>query len=72
MRNKARCLLYLCNSAGEVDAQAISSVSNSSDGVEGNYHSGPGGYEGGTYSGGYAAEYRSEQGYLDGFEDEEH
>jgi hypothetical protein len=41
-------------------------------GEEGNYHSGPGGYEGGSYAGGYAAEYRSEQGYLDGFEDEEH
>lgn len=27
---------------------------------EGNYHSGPGGYEGMGYSGGYAADYRAE------------
>lgn len=31
---------------------------------QGNYHSGPGGYEGGSYSGGYAADYRAEQDYL--------
>ena len=34
-------------------------------GEEGNYHSGPGGYEGMGYSGGYAAEYRAEQEYFD-------
>lgn len=37
----------------------------SSAGEEGNYHSGPGGYEGMGYSGGYAAEYRAEQEYFD-------
>ena len=32
---------------------------------EGEIHSGPGGYEGMGYSGGYAAEYRAEQEYFD-------
>jgi hypothetical protein len=33
---------------------------------EGNYHSGPGGYEGMGYAdGGYAADYRAEQEYFD-------
>lgn len=44
-------------------------------GEEGNYHSGPGGYEGAGYSGGYAAEYRAEQEYFEGSdlaEGEEH
>lgn len=34
-------------------------------GEESNYHSGPAGYEGMGYSGGYAAEYRAEQEYFD-------
>jgi hypothetical protein len=35
-------------------------------GEEGNYHSGPGGYEGMGYAdGGYAADYRAEQEYFD-------
>lgn len=42
---------------------------------EGNYHSGPGGYEGMGYSGGYAADYRAEHSIFDegdNFEAEEH
>jgi hypothetical protein len=42
---------------------------------EGNYHSGPGGYEDGSYVGGYAADYRAEHTIFDegdNYEAEEH
>jgi hypothetical protein len=43
------------------------------DGHEGNIHSGPGGYEGMGYSGGYAAEYRQVSDMdLDEFDEGEH
>ena len=72
MDNKPRgCLAFLFG-LGSSGASGGKVVGDPGAGEEGNYHSGPGGYEGGSYSGGYAAEYRSEQGYLDGFEDEEH
>ncbi len=71
MENKPLgCLAFLFGFGGSRNSG--SAASDPSAGEEGNYHSGPGGYEGGSYAGGYAAEYRSEQVYLDGFEDEEH
>lgn len=45
--------------------RANSALSASSLMNEGDVHSGPGGYEGMGYSGGYAAEYRAEQEYFD-------
>ena len=39
---------------------------------EGDMHSGPGGYEGMDYVGGYAAEYRADQEHLDAEEYREH
>lgn len=44
-------------------------------GEEGNYHSGPGGYEDGSYVVGYAADYRAEHAIFDegnDYEAEEH
>lgn len=66
MTNQPRgCLAFLFGFGGGAVGGNAGSV-DPSPGEEGNYHSGPGGYEGGGYSGGYAAEYRAEQDYFDG------
>ena len=67
MTNEPRgCLAFLFGfGGGAVGGNAVKSP-NPSPGEEGNYHSGPGGYEGGGYAGGYAADYRAEQEYFDG------
>jgi hypothetical protein len=57
------CLAFLFGFAGSGAASGIGA--DPSAGEEGNYHSGPGGYEGGGYAGGYAADYRAEQEYFD-------
>ena len=70
MTNEPRgCLAFLFGFGGTTRSTGAGSADPSS-GEEGNYHSGPGGYEGMGYSGGYAAEYRAEQEYFD--EGEEH
>ena len=62
MTNEPRgCLAFLFGFGGGAGKSPKPSP-----GEEVNYHSGPGGYEGGGYSGGYAADYRAEQEYLDG------
>mgnify|MGYP000019284414 FL=1 len=50
---------------------AVSDEIDSSGMSEGDIHSGPGGYEGMGYSGGYAAEYLAEQDYEDWDEGDE-
>ena len=52
------CLALLFGFGGSRAAGGIG-VSDPSANEEGKYHSGPGGYEGMGYSGGYAAEYRA-------------
>lgn len=70
MENKPLgCLAFLFGFGGTRNAG--SSATGPSPAEEGNYHSGPGGYEGGGYAGGYAADYRAEQAYFDGSEDYE-
>jgi hypothetical protein len=64
------CLAFLFGFGGSRTAGNVG-VADPSAGEEGNYHSGPGGYEGGSYSGGYAADYRAEQAYFDESEDSE-
>jgi hypothetical protein len=65
MTNEPRgCLAFLFGFGGATRAPGDRAV-DLSPGEEGNYHSGPGGYEGMGYSGGYAAEYRAEQEYFD-------
>jgi hypothetical protein len=65
MSNEPRgCLAFLFGFGGTRPARPIGSTDHTA-GEEGNYHSGPSGYEGGSYSGGYAAEYRAEQEYFD-------
>lgn len=55
------CLAFIFGLGGNASAQPISSRSKDpSPSEEGNFHSGPGGYEGMGYSGGYAAEYFSD------------
>lgn len=64
MTNEPRgCLAFLFGFGG--GPRPTSGGVNPSAGEEGDYHSGPGGYEGMGYSGGYAAEYRAEQEYFD-------
>jgi hypothetical protein len=51
---------------GGYRAAGSSSATGPRPGEEGNYHSGPGGYEGMGYAdGGYAADYRAEQEDFD-------
>lgn len=65
MTNETRgCLAFLFGFGGATRAPR-DRVVDPSTGEEGNYHSGPGGYEGMGYSGGYAADYRAEQEYFD-------
>ena len=65
MTNEPRgCLAFLFGFGGGARSSGTGAVDPSA-GEEGNYHSGPGGYEGMGYSGGYAAEYRAEQEYFD-------
>ena len=64
MTNEPRgCLAFLFGFGGARPASGSSA--DPSAGEEGNYHSGPGGYEGMGYEGGYAAEYLAEQEYFD-------
>ena len=66
MTNEPRgCLAFLFGFGGG-SVRSNAGEASPSPGEEGNYHSGPGGYEGGGYSGGYAADYRAEQEYFDG------
>ena len=59
------CLAFLFGFGGGTVAGPGSGVGLSG-AEEGNYHSGPGGYEGMGYAdGGYAADYRAEQEYFD-------
>lgn len=60
------CLAFLFGFGGASAGGNTAGAVNPSAGEEGNYHSGPGGYEGMGYSGGYAADYRAEQEYFDG------
>ena len=65
MTNEPRgCLAFLFGFGGGTRSSDPGAVDPRA-GEEGNYHSGPGGYEGMGYSGGYAAEYRAEQEYFD-------
>ena len=65
MSNEPRgCLAFLFGFGGTRQA-GRNADTDTRPGDEGNYHSGPSGYEGGSYSGGYAAEYRAEQEYFD-------
>jgi hypothetical protein len=57
-------LAFLFGFSGSRAAGSVG-VADPSAGEEGNYHSGPGGYEGAGYAGGYAADYRAEQAYLE-------
>lgn len=70
MTNEPRgCLAFLFGFGSASKPTRLDAVEPSA-GEEGNYHSGPSGYEGMGYSGGYAADYRAEQKYFD--EGEEH
>lgn len=65
MTNQPRgCLAFLFGFGGASKPTGGNSIDPGA-GEEGNYHSGPGGYEGMGYSGGYAADYRAEQSYFD-------
>ena len=73
------CLAFLFGFGGAGSRPAASRNSDPSAGEEGNYHSGPGGYEDGSYVGGYvggyAADYRTEHAIFDDgddYEAEEH
>lgn len=59
MSNQPRgCLAFLFGFGGSKPVQpTIHRSPEPKSGEEGNYHSGPGGYEGMGYSGGYAADY---------------
>jgi hypothetical protein len=60
------CLAFLFGFGVSNTARPSGAKSNDpSAGEEGNYHSGPGGYEGMGYAGGYAADYRAEHKYFD-------
>lgn len=64
MTNPPRgCLAFLFGFSG-TPRSTSGVISDPDDGEEGNCHSGPGGYEGMGYTGGYAAEYRAEQEYF--------
>jgi hypothetical protein len=69
--NNLGCLAFLFGLRQDSTANSRASQPKGSPSEEGNFHSGPGGYEGMGYSGGYAAEYRADQSYLDdGYEEE--
>ena len=71
MTNEPRgCLAFLFGFGG-ISRPVAGREADPSAGEEGNYHSGPGGYEDGSYVGGYAAEYRSEHAIFDEGEDYE-
>jgi hypothetical protein len=66
MTNEPRgCLAFLFGFGGGGSRPTGTGAFKPSASEEGNYHSGPGGYEGMGYSGGYAAEYGAEQEYFD-------
>lgn len=72
MSNQPRgCLAFLFGFGGSGSQPAPVQNPDPSPGEEGNYHSGPGGYEGMGYSGGYAADYRAEHAIFDESEDYE-
>ena len=56
------CLVFLFGFGSSLTGRSVPDPSASE---EGNYHSGPGGYEGGSYVGGYAADYRAEHAIFD-------
>ena len=58
------CLVFLFGFGGGSRPTSVGTA-DPSPYQEGNHHSGPGGYEGMGYSGGYAAEDRAEQEYFD-------
>ena len=71
MTNEPRgCLAFLFGFGGGARPVAGHSADPTA-GAEGNYHSGPGGYEDGTYVDGYAADYRAEQAIFDEGDDYE-
>lgn len=71
MNNEPRgCLAFLFG-FGANTRPKVTGANDASGENEGNVHSGPGGYEDGSYVGGYAAEYRAEQTYFDSGEDYE-
>lgn len=59
------CLTFLFGFGGASAGGNTTGTVEPSASEEGNYHSGPGGYEGMGYSGGYAADYRAEADYFD-------
>lgn len=73
MTNEPRgCLAFLFGFGGSSGSRPTGTGAvDPSAGEEGNYHSGPGGYEGMGYSGGYAADYRAEHAIFDESEDHE-
>ena len=68
MRNQSHeprgCLAFLFGFGGSRNP-GTTGAADPRPGEEGNYHSGPGGYEGGGYAGGYAAHYRAEHRNFD-------
>jgi hypothetical protein len=64
-REPRGCLAFLFGFGSAAAGGKAGASPNPPPSEEGNYHSGPGGYEGMGYSGGYAAEYRAEQQYFD-------
>jgi hypothetical protein len=65
MTNEPRgCLAFLFGFSGGTRPVA-GPAADPNAGEEGNYHSGPGGYEGMGYAGGYAADYRAEHAIFD-------
>ena len=75
MTNEPRgCLAFLFGFGGR--GRTTTGISSEpGPGEEGNYHSGPGGYEDGSYVGGYATDYRAEHAIFDegdAYEAEEH
>ena len=73
MDNQSRgCLAFLFGFGGHTSTQGNRSSSTElRAGEEGNYHSGPSGYEDGVYVGGYAADFRAEQAIFDQSDDYE-
>lgn len=66
MTNQPRgCLAFLFGFGGAGSRPVTGRSGDPSASEEGNYHSGPGGYEGGSYVEGYAAEYRAEHSIFD-------
>lgn len=59
------CLAFLFGFGGAGANPVAARPSDLSASEEGNFHSGPGGYEDGSYVGGYAADYRAEHAIFD-------